>query len=299
MTNFISIYNDPFVEDFPIYPISSPIMDPILDIPLKPCADTTKTKNSRRNRNRRKYKNLKNSKNSGPPKPQTPEQIEAKKALTHKKKCRYCNVVKVCRTCHQVINCLEITDCEACGDLYGRPKKGPISAGCLIIDKTSPMPTVWLVMETDKNDHITGTLNDPGGKFDPDNDLTHIDTICREIKEELGFLIINMSKDDLYVDLDVDGRATYRCYILIHDINSPKFIRSGVIPEHPVVKISVKHLVSANKKALDSRLNIMFRQQVQNAHKKMTLKNYLESISGEILDENYDTSAKNTNLIDQ
>ena len=96
----------------------------------------------------------------------------------HKKVCRYCNTDKVCLTCNKVIQCRIITDCQSCGGIYGRPLITPISAGCLLVE----YPYINIIFETDKDDKLKGTLNDIGGKYDPDFDKSIIETVHLEAR---------------------------------------------------------------------------------------------------------------------
>lgn len=165
-----------------------------------------------------------------------------------RKECRYCHVEKVCLTCHYFIKCREITNCVSCGGIYGRPLFTPISAGCILID----YPFIILIFETNKDDKLKGTLNDIGGKYDPDTDRTIVDTVLREVKEETGNLIY-MDGSEPYVDMVNTNNTTYRCYLIDSTIKK-KYISTGIIPENPVVKMKIKHFLTMPDKLLEPRL---------------------------------------------
>ena len=173
-----------------------------------------------------------------------------KNKFVHKRdKCRYCNTTKICRTCHQVIKCDIKTDCPSCGGLYGRPLNGPISAGCILIE----YPYVTVIFETNKNDQLKGTLNDIGGKYDPDMDTSILETVIREAKEELGVLLV-IDGLDPYVDIISTDSITYRCYIIDSSIKK-KYISTSIIPENPFVKMKIQHFLGiAESPLLERRL---------------------------------------------
>jgi hypothetical protein len=177
-------------------------------------------------------------------------QKKTQKAMKHyKKECRYCNVEKVCLTCHYIIKCHEITNCMSCGGIYGRPLFTPISAGCILID----YPYIILIFETDQENKLKGTLNDIGGKYDPDKDRNIIDTVRRETKEETGNILF-MDGTEPYVDMVKSAEdITYRCY-LIDSTSKKRYISTGIIPENPVVKMKITHFLTIPETLLESRL---------------------------------------------
>lgn len=174
----------------------------------------------------------------------------------HKKsKCRYCDREAICKTCHHIIKCREESDCPACGGLYGRPIKGPISAGCLIVDLTTAKPFVWLVMEKDANGLLINKFNEPGGKFEPDLDDTPIDTAIREVREETSFMLFLNSLDP-YVDLENNGNL-YRCYIAIHTGSPIKYMPTIDTSEQPTMKIGLDDFLNINNSGLTSKYKIL------------------------------------------
>jgi hypothetical protein len=177
----------------------------------------------------------------------------------HKKdKCRYCNTDKICKTCHMIIKCDIITSCVSCGGLYGRPLMEPISAGCLLIE----YPYITVIFETNKNDELKGTLNDIGGKFDPDLDRTILDTVARESKEELGILLC-LDGTEPFVDVGNDG-IIYRCYLIDNGIKK-KYIMTGIVPENPVVKMKIKHFLGiVDSPLLERRLKSILKSTIQS-----------------------------------
>ena len=215
-----------------------------------------------------------------------PDNIEKTNKLHKKSKCRYCNLVAVCKTCFQVINCREITECQSCGGIYGRPLNGFISAGCLLIDLSTPNPLIWLVMETDKYDCLTGYFNDAGGKYDADKDQNHIHTVCREVQEEMGIKIL-MNGLEPYVDLCNKG-IIYRCYLLFHRTDNPVYIPLPSMPEHPVTKMPLKHFVELSerphkKSMIQHRLRFLLNQKIKRIPFESTLRDFLQNLNNQTL----------------
>lgn len=237
-----------------------------------------KSKNPKKHKSH--YKQLKLRKPYGLHEPQnsdentTPGTSSVSKNKKHKSNCRFCHEKATCLTCHNIIKCREITDCEMCGAEYGRPKSEPISTGCLIVDCTRGDPAVWLVIERNQNGKNKMTMNDPGGKFDADKDRNHMQTLFREIKEELGFIICPNGKEP-YVELGYTGKI-YRCYILIHRVNSMKYMETAITPEHPIVRIRVKELLESE--ALEYRLRKLLTLKMQNCQMDGTLSEFLAGI---------------------
>lgn len=167
----------------------------------------------------------------------------------HKKICRYCKTDKICLTCCDIIKCNIITKCISCGGIYGRPLFTPISAGCIFLE----YPYITLIFETDKDDKLKGTLNDIGGKFDPDTDKSIIDTVLRETKEETGNLLC-MDGSEPYVDVAQDKyNITYRCYLIDSTIKK-KYVTTSIVPENPVVKMKIEHFLTIPQTLLEPRL---------------------------------------------
>jgi len=181
---------------------------------------------------------------------------QKKEANYHKRsKCRYCDKEVICKTCHHIIKCREESNCSACGGLYGRPIKGPISAGCLIVDLTGNKPFVWLVMEMDAKGLLINKFNEPGGKFEPDKDCSSIDTAIREVWEETAFMLF-LNSNDPYVDLENDGNV-YRCYVVVHTLNSIKYIPTFNASEHPTMRMSLEDFLSLNINGQTSKYKIL------------------------------------------
>ena len=175
---------------------------------------------------------------------------------THK--CRYCNTKKVCRTCRKQIKCQVVTDCAMCGGLNGRPLRGPIAAGLLIVDVTVPrLPRVLLVVDPNG-------IGDAGGKVDPDLDASHYATVFREVYEETA-LLVNVALWRLpYVDL----RGDYRLYVALHSVDSPAFVYGRDEPELPSFWIPIEILLRHLKKEtlrLTPRFKILLRQKLNFA----------------------------------
>jgi hypothetical protein len=207
--------------------------------------------------------------------------------VNHKRsKCRYCDKEAICKTCHHIIKCREESNCMACGGLYGRPIKGPISSGCLIVDLTNVNPFVWLVMEMDAKGSLINKFNEPGGKFEPDKDFTPIDTAVREVWEETAFALW-LNTSDPYVDLENDGNV-YRCYIAIHTLMSLKYMPTLNSSEHPTMKMSLTDFLNvcdnnspASKyKILHHRIRFLLTRKVKNIPGcNLTLGEYLKKLN--------------------
>ncbi len=177
------------------------------------------------------------------------------KLTKHRKKvCRYCETDKVCLTCSNIIKCSIITNCISCGGIYGRPLFTPISAGCILLE----YPYITIIFETDKDDKLKGTLNDIGGKFDPDLDKNIIDTVLRETKEETGNLLC-MDGSEPYVDIAQNKHnVTYRCYLIDSSIKK-RYVNTSIVPENPVVKMKIEHFLTIPKQILEPRLGAILK----------------------------------------
>lgn len=176
----------------------------------------------------------------------------------HKKKsCRYCSRDKTCLTCNSIIQCRTVTSCTSCGGIYGRPLSAPMSAGCILLE----YPFITIIFETDRDDNLKGTLNDIGGKYDPDLDKSILETVCRETREETGMMLL-LNGTEPYVDImrNMDA-VTYRCYIVDSSVQK-KYISTGIVPENPVVKMKIKHFLNINQRMLESRLKMILRSSI-------------------------------------
>lgn len=178
--------------------------------------------------------------------------------MSHTKKvCRYCKTEKICLTCQQKINCKVLTSCISCGGIYGRPLFTPISAGCVLIE----YPYITVILETNKHNKLKGTLNDIGGKYDPDVDKTIIDTLYRETKEEVGILLFTDGTEP-YVDIvKEDDNITYRCYLIDSTIKK-RYISTSIVPENPVVKMKIEQFLTIDRKMLEPRLRAILKSKL-------------------------------------
>jgi hypothetical protein len=150
-----------------------------------------------------------------------------------------------------------------CGRIKGRPLYEPMSAGILIIDKTSHQNKVYLVV--DKNG-----LNDPGGKVDPDLDKSHYETVFREAYEELGILL-NVPIFRLpYVELQTGSDTPqYRLYIVEHTLEHPAYLPSNNKMTWnyeclPVVRYPTNMLSKKHNKNISKRLIYLLSQKIFN-----------------------------------
>lgn len=191
----------------------------------------------------------------------------------HKNDCnRYCNKEEICLTCHNIIQCQRLTNCEMCGGYYGRPLHQPMSVGCLLIDCTNDIPVVWLINEKDKRDGKF-KYNDIGGKFEANLDFNHIDTVIREVYEESGFIIT--LNNDPYVDVRTKQGLAYRCYIKA--TNQP--IKINHVPTTTLIRMPLACLLNLiNSNVIGSRLKNLFNKDVKNINKKIKLKELLETL---------------------
>lgn len=166
---------------------------------------------------------------------------------------------KKCLTCKYNIDCINITNCPACG-FHGRPRCFPISAGVLIIDPE--IKKILLIYEK-------GCYSDIGGKFDPDKDCTLFDTVFRELKEESGLYLIKNIVDAKYIDLD---KNAYRLYIIYNTKDSPAYTSTSKISNN-IYNIPINELTTIN---LRDRFQLLLNTKINNAD--ITLENYLNSI---------------------
>jgi hypothetical protein len=136
------------------------------------------------------------------------------------------------------MNCKEITDCLMCGEVYCRPREQPMAAGILTLDLTTDEPYVWLVKEP------TGKYSDPGGMVDADIDLSHLDTVVRELREEQGRIISISQLEQLpYVVIGYNGKA-YRCYINIIAKRQLSPITIGAVHELQTIRLPLYKLLA-------------------------------------------------------
>lgn len=199
----------------------------------------------------------------------------------HKSKCKYCDGKTKCITCNDSIECSQITNCEGCGGYYGRPLKGPIAGGCLIIEYFGNIPYIHLIMEVDMKNNLKGTFNDPGGKYDADKDKNIEETCIREIREEMGFMLLSLG--DKYVQI---GKSNpYRCYISVNK-NEKTYILTGIPPEAAPIKMKVSQFINlyhTDKSLFSPRIkkllfmNVMSKNE-KHRKKNITLLNYLKTL---------------------
>jgi 8-oxo-dGTP pyrophosphatase MutT (NUDIX family) len=128
---------------------------------------------------------------------------------------------------------------------------------------------------------LTGYFNDAGGKFDADKDQNHIQTVFREVKEEMGIQLI-FNGFEPYVDLCNHG-ITYRCYIAFHNPESPAFVSLPSMPEHPVTRMPLKHFVELTerpgKNMIQHRLKFLLDRKMQNCPFDVTLRQFLKNLN--------------------
>lgn len=200
----------------------------------------------------------------------------------HESRCQYCKTDLKCKTCDVIIECSQVTECKGCGGYYGRPLSGPIAGGCLIIEYFGNIPYIHIIMEVDLQNNLKGVFNDPGGKYDADKDKNIEETCIREIREEMGFMLLSLG--DKYVQ--IGKKNAYRCYISVNK-NQKNYILTGIPPEAAPIKMKVSQFVNLyyqNKSLFAPRMKKLLYMNIietNNPHKQknITLLNYLKSLS--------------------
>lgn len=198
-------------------------------------------------------------------------------AQSHRKlSCQFCDTDVVCLRCNNQIDCRNLTDCELCGDIYGRPTINldtgdfrVLSASVIIIHDLPGRRSITLIQSPD------GKLSDAGGKFDPSHDTNLRDTASRELREEAGIYSIITSRDK-YFNFKGSGNNGHGCFLLRQTENQRSISPMKVPGESQFIEIPLIAFLMIPAKFLSMRLNRLLKAKVS---KKLTLHEFLQLLS--------------------
>jgi len=162
-----------------------------------------------------------------------------------KPECQFCDQKLYCLQCDNLIDCRQITDCDACGDIFGRPLKKKdipriVSSSILLVDLSELQP--YLILNYDKK-----RLSEPGGKFDPSKDLNPMMTAMREFREETGIRVV-VTEFDRKWDVAVNKKGDFhRCYILFNRVGNQVYSPFITDSENIITKVPVNILMDNDK----------------------------------------------------